>query len=105
MFGRSTSTHKKTFNTHLSSDQIIEDLKVICLDDEQRNKLYLCLDNKLPQEPWLSKADDFLKISDNLDGVKDHLKNLVGEVEGLIEDINVKIEDIKTKAKQCQTEY
>lgn len=93
MFGKTTLPQKKPFP--LTPDDIAEDIEAICLDEEQRNKLYLCLDNKPPHDDQFSKVEDFLKGTDNLEDVKQKLDSLIRDVDSLIKNINIKVGDIQ----------
>lgn len=96
---------KATINrsiVHLTTDQIIEDVERVCLDEEQRSKLYSCLDNKPPQDQSFSKVNTFLKVADSLSDEKKHLETLANEVEELIGEINEKINVMKTRIEHYQ---
>lgn len=95
MFGKSTMPLRKGFQ--LSSEQISQDIEAVCLEEEQRNKLYSCLDTKPPSEHKFSKVEEFLKGTDNLEDSKQKLEDLVEEVEHIVREIDEKLQNITSK--------
>ncbi|CAG9854964.1 unnamed protein product [Phyllotreta striolata] len=95
MFKKSNAPQKRTLS--LTTDQIKEDIEAVWPHDEQRNMLYYCLDEKPPVEYKLSKMEEFLTGSNNLESVQESLKDLVKEVEKLTNEISDNLTGIKKK--------
>ncbi|KAG5883840.1 hypothetical protein JTB14_033761 [Gonioctena quinquepunctata] len=96
MFKRNTLPQRKPFS--FSVAHIIEDVDAICVSEEQQNKLFLCLDEKPPQENKFSQMEEFLKGTNNLESVHETLKALVEEVDNLSSGISKTVNDLKIRA-------
>ncbi|KAJ8934650.1 hypothetical protein NQ314_013249 [Rhamnusium bicolor] len=96
MFKRNTVPQRKPCS--FSKEQIIEDIKTISENEDERNKLFLCLEEKPPQDHKFSKLEEFLKGTNNLEDISETLADLVHDVDELKKQIKESIEDLKTKA-------
>ncbi|RZC38374.1 hypothetical protein BDFB_003168 [Asbolus verrucosus] len=67
----------------LTKEQIIEDIEAICHTEDQRNKLYYCIDEKPPQEHKFEKIEEFLKGTQDLERNSNILLGLKNEIENL----------------------
>lgn len=86
MFKRNKTPQRLEFT--LTSNQIFEDIENIKNDENQKNKLYLCLDDKIPVvEKRFANIQEFLKGSDNLENTVDTLEHLGTKLKDLQEDI------------------
>lgn len=86
MFKRNKTPQRKEFN--FTANQIFEDIESIKNDEKQRNKLYLCLDDKVPAvEKQFVDIQEFLKGSDTLENTAESLQQLANELEKLRKDI------------------
>lgn len=100
MFKRSTVPQRKPFN--LPKEDIMEDIEVLRQCEEQRNKLFWCLDEKPSQEHTFSRLEEFLKGTNNLEDISSTLTNLLKEVDQLKEEISQNTEEIKNKVNSIK---
>lgn len=99
MFKRNAIPQRKPFC--LSKDEIMEDIERIHGNEDQRNKLYYCLDEKPPHDNRLKKLEEFLKGNVDLEGVSGNLQTLTDDLERLGQEINQQVIEIKTKTAQA----
>lgn len=99
MFKRNTNQQRKPFC--LLKDEIIEDIERIHTNEDQRNKLYYCLDEKPPHDNHLKKLEEFLKGNVDLESISDHLLTLTQNLERLTQEICEQVDQIKTKSAQA----
>ncbi|KAK9732230.1 hypothetical protein QE152_g13008 [Popillia japonica] len=86
MFKRNKTPQRKEFN--FTTEKIFEDIEIIKQDVNQKNKLYLCLDDKLPTvEKQFLNIQEFLKGSDKLEDTAETLQELIAKLENLKHDI------------------
>lgn len=93
MFGKAPVAQSKPLN--LSIEEIIEDIEAVYLDEQQRNKLYVCLDHVPPHNDQLAKVEGFMNSTDNLEDIKKKLDLLIRDVEGLVNEVNKKVASIQ----------
>ncbi|KRT80069.1 hypothetical protein AMK59_6489 [Oryctes borbonicus] len=94
MFKRNKTPQRKEFS--FTTNQIFEDIESIKNDVNQRNKLYLCLDDKIPVvEKQFVNIQEFLKGSDDLENTAETLQHLVEQLESLKKDVLKQKETIK----------
>lgn len=68
----------------LTSEEIMEDINSVAHDECERQKLYLCIDEKLPkQDAKFTQLNDFLEGTNNLEHVVENLKELSDSLKGL----------------------
>lgn len=96
MFKKKTVPDKKPFS--LRKDEIMADIERIYTNEDQRNKLYYCLDDKPPHDDRFKKLDEFLKGNVDLESVSDNLESLTEELEKLSREIREQLEQIRTKS-------
>ncbi|XP_017775440.1 PREDICTED: uncharacterized protein LOC108561855 [Nicrophorus vespilloides] len=73
---------RKQFN--LKPDELLEDINKVSGDEDQRNKLYICIEDKIPpQENKFTKIEDFLHRSDRLENLSETLIELSDELGAL----------------------
>lgn len=94
MFGKSTVPERHAFQ--LDIEEITADIASICFNEEERNKLYSCLDNQPPRNDHCAKLEDFVKQTDDLEGLNQKLNTLMNETHKLILEISSKVDEIQT---------
>ncbi|ENN76368.1 hypothetical protein D910_12654 [Dendroctonus ponderosae] len=94
MFGKSSVPERHSFQ--LDIEQITDDIESISLNEEERNKLYLSLDNQPPKNDHCAKLEDFVKRTDHLEVLKQKLDSLMDEVDKLVFKVSNKVEEIQT---------
>lgn len=101
MFGRSSSVVKrKSFS--FKQNEIIEDIEAICASDEHREKLFMSLDNKVPQNNKLREMEKFLKDFQKLEEAASHLASQKLELELLADNLKASVDEIKDKIAASQ---
>lgn len=98
MFGKASVPERKPFS--LNVEKIIEDIESIKHSEEERNKLYYCLDEKPPQENKFTKLEDFMRGSNDLESVSENLEDLVDEVSKLTKDVRQTVIKIKEESNR-----
>ncbi|KAK4879021.1 hypothetical protein RN001_007167 [Aquatica leii] len=81
----------------LSHQQIVDDLAALNNDPEQRNKLYMCVDDKVPENNKFKEMDNFVKDSQTFEELSETLKRQVSSLQSLSEDILKGIDGIKER--------
>lgn len=96
MFRSNIIREKKSIS--LSKDQVMEDINKIQTNEDQRNKLYLCLDEKPPHDKRFKNLEEFLKGNVDLESVSNNLQTLTQDLETLTQEIQDQLESIKVKS-------
>ncbi|XP_044267963.1 uncharacterized protein LOC123013496 [Tribolium madens] len=94
MFSRSSTVPQRN-KFSMTRQQLIDDIEAIYRDQEQRSKLYLCLDEKPPRETKFEKIEEFLKGTQDLEKSSNILNSLKREMEDLQKDIASQISTIR----------
>jgi lipid II:glycine glycyltransferase (peptidoglycan interpeptide bridge formation enzyme) len=97
MFKRSSTIPQRN-KFCVTKDQMINDIDGICRNEEQRNMLYLCLDEAPPKEHRFEKIEEFLKGTQDLEKNSNMLASLKSEMENLQQDIDLKINTLRKVA-------
>lgn len=97
MFKKSASSRQKIC---FSPKQIIDDLERI-QNNEERYKLYYCLDEKPPQENKLTNIREFLNGSHHLQETVYDLEKLVKELDDSSTELNSQIGVLSNKINKC----
>lgn len=77
----------------------MEDIETISVNEEQRNKLFFCLEEKPPFENRFVKLEEFLKGTTNLENVTEILTFLEKDLTNICEEINSTTSRIKSVSK------
>lgn len=99
MFRSSVVPQRAKFS--MNKQQIIDDIEAIYRDDNQRAKLYLCLDEKPPKDNQFERIEEFLKGTQDLEKSSNMLIHLKSEMETLQNEISSKISAIKETANNA----
>lgn len=100
MFKRNKIPQRKEFS--LTSEQFIEDINNVAIDEEQRCKLYQCIDDKLPKKnSKFNELDRFLEGHNSLEELSDNLKTLCDEIKLLEKELLVEGANITRTAKNA----
>ncbi|CAH0558295.1 unnamed protein product [Brassicogethes aeneus] len=96
MFSKSSIPQRKAFS--MTKEKFIEDINALSTSEEERNKLYYCLDEKPPQEAKFGKLEDFLRGSNDLEVVSEDLETLLKEVNKLSKEVKGTLQSIKDES-------
>lgn len=99
MFKKNVIPQRKPFC--LQKEQIMEDIERIHTNEDQRNKLYYCLDEKPPYDKRFKNLEEFLKGNVDLESVSDNLQTLTEELEILRKGVQEQVYNIKTKSEEA----
>lgn len=89
---------KVTFTTQ----EIIDDIEVISANEEYRNKLHICMNEKPPQqEHKFAQIEEFLKGTQDLEEVSNTLQELSEKACMLQEELAESVEGIKRVVDEC----
>ncbi|KAF2903709.1 hypothetical protein ILUMI_02466 [Ignelater luminosus] len=86
----------------LTSAQIVEDIDTVINSEENRNKLFTCLDDKVPPENSCAGIEEFLKGTQKLEEIQVMLKKQIEKLQVLSEDLLAGIDEIEGKIEACQ---
>lgn len=85
-----------------TTQEIMDDIEVISVSEDYRNKLYICINEKPPQqEQKFYKIEEYLKGTQDLEEASNTLQELSEEVCMLQEKIAQDVEAIKKNVDQC----
>lgn len=85
-----------------TTQEIMEDIEVISANEDYRNKLYVCINEKPPQpEHKFAKIEEYLKGSQDLDELSNTLHELSEIVSKLQEELADDVQSIKKGIDQC----
>ncbi|KAF5303028.1 hypothetical protein FQR65_LT08357 [Abscondita terminalis] len=90
--------YSKPKSISLTHEQIVEDLAALNNNPEHRNKLYLCIDDKIPENRAFTEMDNILKDSEKLKEVVETLKDRLTSLHSLSHHM---IADMYKQNKQC----
>lgn len=99
MFKKHVIPQRKPFC--LTKDEIMEDIERIHTNEDQRNKLYYCLDEKPTYDKRFKNLDEFLKGEVDLESISDDLQIMIEDLERLKEEIRDKVHNIKMKSTEA----
>ncbi|KAK5645766.1 hypothetical protein RI129_004230 [Pyrocoelia pectoralis] len=84
----------------LTVDQMKEDIAIISNNIEQRNKLFICIDDKIPVDNKYGKMDAFFKGTESLHEIPISLTREIKKLEEQSEVIKVNTDIIKRKIQK-----
>lgn len=99
MFKKNTIPQRKKFS--MTKNQIMDDIERIHTNEDQRNKLYYCIDEKPPHDNRLKKLEEFLTGEVSLQSVAKDLENMTTDLETLSQEIHQQVENLKTKSEKA----
>ncbi|EFA03007.1 hypothetical protein TcasGA2_TC010430 [Tribolium castaneum] len=79
----------------MTRQQVIDDIEAVYRVEDQRSKLYWCLDERPPRETKFERIEEFLKGTQDLEKSSNILNNLKHEMEALQKDIASQIATIR----------
>lgn len=86
----------------LTSSQIVEDIDTVVNSEENRNKLFVCLDDKVPPENSCAGIEEFLKGTQKLEEIQAMLKKQVEKLQVLSEELLAGVDEIEGRIEACQ---
>lgn len=82
--------------------EIIDDIEIIVANEEYRNKLYICINEKPPQQEYkFTKIEEYLKGTQDLEEVSNTLQELSEKACMLQEELSESVEGIKKVIEEC----
>lgn len=99
MFKKNVVPQRKPFS--ITKEELMEDIERIHSNEDQRNKLYYCLDEKPPYDKRIKNIEDFLKGEVDLESASDNLRTVTAELDKLKEEIREKVSNIKVKSAEA----
>lgn len=86
----------------ITAQEIMDDIEIISANEEYRNKLYICINEKPPQqEQKFARIEDYLKGTQDLEEVSNTLQELSEKACMLQEELTEKVEEIKKDIDEC----
>lgn len=85
-----------------TTQEIIDDIEVFSTNEEYRNKLYICINEKPPQqEHKFAKIEEFLKGTHDMEEASNTLQELSEKACMLQEELAESVEGIKKVVDEC----
>ncbi|CAH1991830.1 unnamed protein product [Acanthoscelides obtectus] len=100
MFKRQVSPEKPAFS--IKKEDILEDIESIKGDEEQRKKLFYCIDENPPLEQKFSGIEDILAGTNSLDNTSKHITALIQDLQSLSEDLQEGVAKIRKQISGLQ---
>lgn len=100
MFNKQSFSQRPKFCC--SPAQVVHDIEAVQHDVIEKNKLYFCLDHKPQHEQKITKIEQFLKSSSDLQLCNSELKELVDNLDQSCEHLNNQIAMLRSRIESNQ---